>query len=254
MELPFFGHAPIDIHSHFNHGSLLDCEETDVHLRSYEFVMSEYARFGVHAVGFSTYASVLHGECAAEENDYLSGLAERVPAVYQWVVIDPRQKMTFEQAEKRLADHKCLGIKIHPDGHGYDIDEYGDAIFSFAHEHKAAVLMHPQKYERMPFFADKYRDMKLILAHLGGESHIDAMKRAKYGNIYTDTSGIASGLNNVAETAVKRVGAEKILFGTDTYAFGFQFGRIAFSSLAEEDKRLILYKNAERLFPQLAGQ
>ena len=244
----------IDIHSHFNHGSPFDCEENEVGRRGYAFLKSEYERFGVRAIGYSTYAAVLHGEYAEEENDYLAAFAEQNPSVYQWVVVDPRRKETFAQAEKYLGGPKCLGIKIHPDGHGYDIMEYGDAIFSFAHEHKAAVLMHPQHYEDMPAFADKYPDMKLILAHLGGMRHIEAIEKAKYGNIYTDTSGIMSSINQVVEYAVKRVGAEKILFGTDTYAFGFQYGRIIFSSITDEEKEAILNKNALRMFPQLRNR
>lgn len=52
------------------------------------------------------------------------------------------------------------------------------------------------------------------------------------------------------EYAVKQVGSKKILFGTDTYAFAFQFGRIALSPLSFEDKENILWKNAITLFPK----
>ena len=100
----------------------------------------------------------------------------------------------------------------------------------------------------MPALADKYPDMKLIIAHLGSKEHVDAVANARHGNIYTDTSGGASNLNNILEYAVKRVGSEKILFGTDTYAFPFQFGRIVLSDLSFEDKENILWKNAMRLF------
>ena len=34
IEFPEFSHAPIDIHSHFNHGSLFDCPQP--HLGIYE--------------------------------------------------------------------------------------------------------------------------------------------------------------------------------------------------------------------------
>ena len=64
-------HAPIDIHSHFNHGSPFDCPEAEVHLRSLEFQRSVYQKAGIKSVGFSTYASVLkHCECIFEENEY----------------------------------------------------------------------------------------------------------------------------------------------------------------------------------------
>ena len=133
--------------------------------------------------------------------------------------------------------------------HKYDICEYADKIFSFANEMGAIVLMHPDKISKMPEFTDKYPNMKLIIAHLGSRDHISAIQAAKHGNIYTDTSGYLSSLNNVIEYAVNAVGSEKILFGTDTYSPVFQYSRIALSRIPQSDKENILYKNAIRLFP-----
>ena len=98
---------------------------------------------------------------------------------------------------------------------------------------------------------NREKEMKLIIAHLGSTAHVDAVRRAKYGNIFTDTSGGASSLNYVLEYAVETVGAEKILFGTDDYSCAFQYGRVALSCLSDGDKEMILLKNALRLFPHL---
>ena len=243
-------HSPIDIHSHFNHGSRFDCPEEESHLRSFAFLESVYAKAGVSQVGISTYASVLnHVECITEENRYLHRLIDEKDWVYQWVVIDPRQKETYEQAEKMLSHPKVLGIKIQSFEQKYDIREYADELFAFANEHKTTILMHPHYISQMPSFADKYPDMKLIIAHLASKEHVDAIANAKHGNIYTDTSGGASSRNNIIEYAVNRVGSEKILFGTDTYSFAFQFGRIALSDLSRRDKENILWRNAVKLFP-----
>jgi predicted TIM-barrel fold metal-dependent hydrolase len=248
---PFgFEHSPIDIHSHFNHGSPFDCPEDEIHIRGMDFLEGVYQRAGVMQVGCSTYASVLnHVECIAEENLYLHRLIDEKDWVYQWVVIDPRQKATYAQAEKMLSHPKVLGIKIQSFEQKYDIREYADELFAFANEHRTVMLMHPHYISHMPAFADKYPDMKLIIAHLGSKEHVDSIANAKHGNIYTDTSGAASSRNHVLEYAVKRVGSEKILFGTDTYSFAFQFGRIALSDLSLRDKENILWKNAINLFP-----
>ena len=245
-----FSHAPIDIHSHFNHGSPFDCPEDESHIRSMEFVESVYASYGISQVGISTYASVLnHTECIFEENAFLHRMKDEKGWLYQWVAIDPRNPETFGQAEKMLHQHKVLGIKIHPAEHGYNILEHGDELFSFANEHKAVVLMHPQHLLKMTAFADRYPEMKLILAHIGSKDYVDVIANAKHGNIYTDTSGGASSRNNIIEYAVNRIGSEKILFGTDMYSFAFQFGRIALSELSMQDKENILWKNAVKLFP-----
>ncbi len=244
----------IDIHSHFNHGSPFDEHgrvPDEIHNREIDFVKAAYDHIGIRVAGISTFASVIeHPECIVEENQYLFNLTAKEDWVYQWVVVDPRQPETYRQAEEMLKAPKTLGIKIHPAAHGYDIREYGDDLFSFAAKHKAFVLMHPQHIMAMPSFADRYPDMKLILAHLGSIAHVDAIAAAKYGNIYTDTSGGASNMNNIVEYAVSRVGSEKIFFGTDTYSCAFQYGRIALSALSETDKANILYKNAMRYFPE----
>ena len=253
IQIPRFSHAPIDIHSHFNHGSPFDCPDDPpaaMHNCDPDFIKSAYDHIGICAAGMSTYAAVLeHPECIVEENRYLYDLVRRTDWMYQWVVIDPRQSETYRQAEEILRSQKTLGIKIHPGCHGYDIEDYAEALFSFAAAHKTVMLMHPARIERMAFYADRYREMKLIIAHLGSVEHVDAIADAGHGNIYTDTSGGASNLNNVVEYAVERVGSEKIFFGTDTYSCAFQFGRIALSDLPFEDKENILWKNAVRLFP-----
>ena len=249
LDFTKFTHAPIDIHSHFNHGSPFDCRETKPHLRSLKFLRSVYQKAGVKSVGFSTYASVLkHFECIVEENAYMHELAKKEDWIYQWVVIDPRQKETYKQADEMLPHPKVLGIKIHPSYHGYDIMEHGDALFSFANERGAIVMMHPQHVSEMPLLADKYPDMKLIIAHIESEENVSAIANAKHGNIYTDTSAGGSGLNNIIEYAVDTVGSEKILFGTDTYAYTYSFSRIALSSISFEDKENILWRNAIKLF------
>ena len=247
-----FSHAPIDIHSHFNHGSPFDwpLPNNPLHLRDLDFVLRDQQNVGIAYGGFSTFASVLeHPECIVEENEYLYCLAAKEARIYQWVVVDPRLPETLCQAERMLTAKKTLGIKIH-ESHGYDIEEYGDLLFSFANEHKAVLLMHPQKVDKMAAFANRYPDMKLIIAHLSSMEHIAAIEDARHGNIYTDTSGGASNMNNVLEYAVGRVGSEKILFGTDAYACSFQFGRVALSALPMQAKENILWKNALAMFPR----
>ena len=249
FDIAKFTHAPIDIHSHFNSGSPFDIPDTEAHLSGFEYLRTIYKNAKIGGVGFSTFPAVLeHYECIVKENKYLHELAQKEDWIYQWVVVDPRQKDTYKQAEEMLPHHKVLGIKIHPSSHKYDVLDYGDELFEFASKHKTVILMHPQHKEEMPALADKYPDARLIIAHLGSVEHVDAVANAKHGNIYVDTSGGASYYNNILEYAVKRVGSEKILFGTDTYAFPFQFGRVALSDLTLEDKENILWKNAMRMF------
>ena len=256
VQLPVFPQAPVDIHCHFNHGSALDIAETPLNCCDIGFLQESYRHMGIRWGGISTFASVYHpgGEGVVESNDWLYAFTQRENWVRQWVVVDPRVPESFRQAEYMLQNPKTLGIKIHPVFHKYDFGEFADQIFSFADKLGAVVLMHPvmtpEGMEQVSHFADKYPNMKLILAHLCSEEHVDVIQNAKHRNIYTDTSGSASSMNNVLEYAVGRIGSDRILFGTDGYSAEFQFGRVALSRLSFGDKENILYKNAQNLFPK----
>ena len=250
IKFPEFNRKAIDIHSHFNHGAVGEHNDFDMlSVSDLDFMMADNERFGIGEIGYSTYAAVLSASNIQAENEYLYELSSQAENIYQWVVIHPEQENTFLQAERMLSHRKVLGIKIHSPLHKYDICSYGDKIFSFANKMKAVVLMHPDKISEMPEFADKYPNMTLIIAHLGSMAHIDAIKAAKHGNIYTDTSGGLSSLNNIIEYAVESIGSEKILFGTDTYSPAFQYSRLALARISQADKENIFYKNAMRLFP-----
>ena len=247
------GYDIIDIHSHFNHGVEGDVDRSGVqlgcHMESLEFLFEEYENIGIIAGGYSTYSSVLTYGRIPEENEYLHELAKNDPRIYQWVVIHPEQEETFRQARQMLGHEKVLGIKIHPYFHKYTITDYADKLFSFADEMGAIIVMHPDKIREMPKFCDKYPNMKLIIAHLGNNDFIDVVSESKHGNIYVDTSGGASYQNNIIERTVSIVGADKILFGTDTYSAAFQAGRIALARIDDDSKKKILHDNAVRLFP-----
>lgn len=242
----------IDIHCHFNHGVAHDTKETENYRCDLEFLKAERQRLSIQCSAMTTFSAVLSTERVVEENEYLYKLSQEEEFLWQWVVVDPNQKKTFEQARYMLNSKKCLGIKIHPYCHGYPIAQHADEIFSFADELGQTVMMHPDDMLNTLKYADKYPNMRLIVAHLGtNEEYVKIIRDAKRQNIYTDTSGMASFKNNVIEHTVQQVGSEKILFGTDSYSCAFQRGRIDYANIAQEDKVNILRKNALRLFPKL---
>lgn len=238
----------IDLHCHFNSGAANDAAETELHKRSLEFLRREHLAANITRTAHSTYSAVLSPDGILRENEYMLSLTREYADIFGWVVVDPRNDETILQARRLLSEPKMLGIKLHR-AHGYDIAEWGDKIFSFADSVSATVLMHPDRISLMPSFADRYPNMRLIIAHLASVEHVEAIRAARHGNIYTDTSGGDSSKNNIIEYAVGRVGSERIYFGTDTYSAGFQYGRIAFSTISDKDKENILYRNAERDFP-----
>ncbi len=212
-----------------------------------------------------TIVSPLHailprGRCDAVAGNLMAAQDVRAtPGLLQWVVIDPTEPETFDQARQMLAEPWCVGIKIHPESHQYPITRYGDAIFSFAAEHSALVLAHSGDPFSKPGdyvpFANAYPNMRLILAHLGHgiggnpTEQVAAISKSKHGNLYTDTSSANSILPRLIEWAVKEIGAERILFGTDTplYHVAMHRARIDHAEIPIESKRMILRENAVKL-------
>ena len=241
----------IDMHMHLNHGSPWDQivpEYKNLACTELSYLQEMARAANIEKQCCSTFASVLNRDCIEEENEFLFALCQREESLYQWVVVDPDNKATFRQAERMLENPKCVGLKIHPSYHGYTMAEQGDRLCGFAAEQKTVLLMHPESpASSVLHLADRYPDMTFVVAHLGSEAHVDVVEYARHGNVYVDTSGVASSRNRVLEYAVSRIGSEKILFGTDTYANGFQRGRIEYAMFGEAEKENILRNNAQRL-------
>jgi uncharacterized protein len=200
---------------------------------------------------------------AVAGNEEASRAVEQTDGLLQWVVLNPLQPATFDQARVMLTHARCVGIKIHPEEHGYKIAEHGHTIFELAAELRAVILTHSGETNSLPAdlvpFADKYPEASLILAHLGNsgdvantpELQVRAIQAARHGNIFTDTSSAQSILPGLIEWAVGEVGAERVLFGTDTplYFSPSQRARIDHADLSDQQKRNILWENARRMLP-----
>ena len=261
-----FGEIPaIDVHAHY--GTYLRHEFTDLYNRlssGDETVTVRRAKLAnIELTVVSPLLGMMpRGQADAEKgNEDAARVVEKTEGLLQWVLIDPRRPNTYKQAERMLKTPKCVGIKIHPEEHCYPISEYGEALFEFAAAHEALVQSHSGEDNSMPMdfvpLADRYPQVKLILSHLGNcgkpdkdpGHHVRAIQASKHGNIYTDTSSSCSIMQNLIEWAVSEVGAEHILFGSDSplYFVFNQRARIDYAELTDAQKRMILRDNAVRL-------
>jgi uncharacterized protein len=184
----------------------------------------------------------------------------KTPGLRQYFVIDPRRTETYAQAEELLGQPHCVGIKIHPEEHGYPIREHAQAIFEFAARHRAVVLAHTSEQKSLAadcvVWLNEFPEARLILAHIGhgwdGDltHQVRAIQHSRHGNVFADTSSSKSITPGLIEWAVREVGADRVLFGTDTplYHTGMQRARIDYADLGDDVKRAILRDNAVRLF------
>ncbi len=197
---------------------------------------------------------------AVAGNEEARRIVGETEGLMQWVVVNPLAPKTFDQAAEMLALPQCAGIKIHPEEHRYAISEYGQQIFEFAAEHNAVVVTHSGEPNSMPEdytpFVNDFPEATLILAHLGfgwddDPTHqVRVLQASRHGNVYIDTSSGMSLTPRLIEWAVGEVGAERLLYGSDTpcYFAPMQRARIDHAEISTPEKRLILRDNAIGLF------
>jgi predicted TIM-barrel fold metal-dependent hydrolase len=180
-----------------------------------------------------------------------------------WAVLNPLLPDSFDQARELLQHPRCAGLKIHPEEHEYPVAEQGSRVFEFAAAHKAIVLSHSGEPNSMPgdvlSAAAAFPEVAVILAHLGcgwdgDPTHqVRAVQAAGLPNAYVDTSSAMNVTPGLLEWAVEQIGAERLLFGTDSplYFAPMQRARIDHAELQEDDKRRILRDNARLLFNRM---
>ncbi len=194
-------------------------------------------------------------------NDLSAQAAQAFPGRLQgYVVVNLRDDANIEAELRRGYDVLGLrGIKLHPMLHDFAVlDPRCEPIWRFAEERGAPILSHsweedarcrPKAFGQL---AAAHPSIPFLLGHSGGTiaGRREAVAVAKeHKNIYLE---LCSSYLTCAELEwmVREVGAERILFGTDSPWLNpaYTLGRVAYANLSDEQLRLILGENAARLF------
>ena len=144
----------------------------------------------------------------------------------------PHHEVVTDAIDKMIAENRdvIVALKVHPTLSNLSFtDEKMHPYLKLAEKHQLPVIVHTADDEvanpmRVYEMACRYPKLKFIMAHMGSrddDADYRAIKYAENNNVYLDTSGRASTQNRVIERVVERVGSERIMFGTDTYAGGF---------------------------------
>jgi predicted TIM-barrel fold metal-dependent hydrolase len=170
---------------------------------------------------------------------------------------------------KELAKLGAKAVKIHPamDGEGYDSARY-QAVLQAADELGLPLILHtgcihsrilyraPEQGDVRNFepWFDAYPDLRFVLAHTNFHDPGAALDLAeKYGNLAVETSWQPS---EVIGESVRRLGAERVLFGSDwpllgnNVSVGLSRIREAVDSsfITEAQAELVYGGNALKLF------
>lgn len=189
------------------------------------------------------------------DNDYVAAATRNHPELIGFAVADPKQPGEADRLERYLRDGQFKGVKLHPQYHGYALNNpIVHPIFEVCQGHGAPILCHG--YADNPFtmpglfadMADRFPRVNLIMAHSGYMWGMwDSVEMSKdRPNLYLGTTCISPG---AIRAGINRVGAEKYIFEVDQpwWDIEVELLKIRRGVEREADQDLILGANMRRL-------
>ena len=173
------------------------------------------------------------------------------------VYVNPLNQKTVDDMDKYI-EAGFAAVKLNPLRHAYCADaEIIDAVMEKAKKYNIPVCIHsghpPYSLPwQVGLLAERHPDVKLMMIHMGhGHGvYIDAaIKMAlRYPNIYLEMSGMP--MPSKLREAYERVGADRIMFGTDTpfHHPTVEMQKVITSGLDKDAQQKIFYENAVKFF------
>ena len=202
------------------------------------------------------------GPCYLEGNRAAYRASQEFPGrILPFVTVNPNYPLDEIQAEIDYWDKNggIIGFKFHPQLHQADAcHAHYYPVFEYCQERELPILSHNwtgatvNDKQTLYGLAESFPRVTFIIGHaLSGWAATDANCAAAkvLPNVMLDTTG--SGLQyDILPEAVRRVGAERIIWGTDNPFIDPRpgLGRVLMARLTDVEKRLILGLNAMRVF------
>jgi len=214
--------------------------------------VEQMKRLGIDRVAVSS-SLALGGE-VRRGNDNVTAAIRRYPGhILGYCHVSARYPDEIvSELERCFAMDGFRGIKVYQVGVPYD-DPLFEPAWAFAKERGVPVLAHTWGGELTGYdhVAEKHPDVAFMAAHTGSgfayEAYIEAAERCP--NLYLDLT-YSREHTNMIEHVVERVGADRVVWGTDVPCFSMshQLSKVLFARITDDDKRKILYHNAAGLF------
>jgi predicted TIM-barrel fold metal-dependent hydrolase len=179
---------------------------------------------------------------------------------YQFVNYMDDPKSFLELLEKP----KVIGAKLHPSFDRIPVTHpLFEPVFRALQKEHLIVMIHSGRWQEVSHcsyafqIAKRYPDLRVIVAHMGGNEFVntmDAVKLAKkHPNTFLETSNCR--LNLMIKKAVKTVGKNRVLFGTDVPwgSFFANLYTVLEAPISEEEKKCILHDNLHNLIATVTG-
>ncbi len=163
------------------------------------------------------------------------------------------------ELQQRVAQHQGpQGVKLWMAVKGND--SCVDPVLALCAKHRLPVLQHtnieaggtlptettPQEMREM---ALRHPDVTFLWGHAGSDFEYGVKCALGLGNVFMDIGGNEA-TNGYTELLVRLLGAERVVYGSDTTgrSFASQLAKVYGPDITEEEREKILYKNAAALF------
>lgn len=205
---------------------------------------------------------VVHGTATRPDqvqaiNDYLVGACAQEERLVGFGSLHPGMENAEAELE-RIQSLGLCGIKLHPDFQDFAIDDPAALSLYALVEGRMPLMLHMgdehrdhSSPERLARILDRFPDLVLIGAHLGGYLRWDESLKLLAGrNLYFDTSSSLEFMEpDHAVELIRRHGVERVLFGTDypMWLYEDELERFDRLKLSAEEQEQVLYRNAAAL-------
>lgn len=253
----------IDVHGHLGNINMAPFWQADA-----ETLESYLDEAGVDQLWISSSRSLMYD--VREGNAEMAAALERTEKLRGYVVINPIFPESLEDLAL-LDNPKFLGVKIHPDYHGYEVDsaQVRECLDEVA-DRVDLILTHTSCMPGTGFagtdellaYASRHPGTRFILAHLAGVFQnglypyfpnlrgLEKVNAAALANVFVDTAHhLIYVYPGVMDRMVELIGADHIVYGTDCplqgpKQMGFALEIIKGLDIPAEDRDKILFANA----------
>jgi len=189
-----------------------------------------------------------------ENNEVLRAIKHRPDRLFGFAYVSPQHvQASLDEIERCVAEGPMVGIKLWVAGHcsGAQIDP----IIARATELNALIFQHtwikitgnlPGESTPMDLaaMAARHPKAKIICGHSGGDWEQGLRAVRPHNNICVDLGG-GDPAAGFTEMAVRELGPERVLFGSDAggRSFASQLAKVYAAEIEQESKDLILGEN-----------
>lgn len=239
----------IDVHAHL---------WADNYKKDKATILKSCELFAINRIYISSIASYYPdmNEIELVNSLTLGFMKEHPELIGGYVYVNPANENHMKVLEKGMEDGmegvklwvatKCDDSRV--DGIAKKCIEKNVPVLAHAFHKAIGQLEHESTAQNIRCLALRFPELKIIMAHFGGNLYHGLRCIADLKNVYSDFSGTMIGTGDI-NYAIDIIGEERILFGTDMPGGGRQcVAQVEEAVLTQEQKDKIYWKNAQKIF------